>query len=93
MRFDEMLAVRQQAAKVTPPVEYPKYIHVDGKSVLVMDAKHEAELIGDLGIDVEADEGGKPASEPIENLLSNPPARRGRPPKAKPVLVHSNPKD
>lgn len=77
MRFAQAYAVGTQAKQPKPIIEYPKYVHVDGKAVLALNAEHEAELLGPIIEDDAGDENSSPLSD---NLLSAPQKRGpGRP--------------
>ena len=76
MRFDQAMSAGMRAHRAHEPIEYPKYVDVDGKAVLALNAGHEAELLGSS--EFEDDEGG-PLPLP-HNLLSTPEKRKpGRP--------------
>lgn len=99
MRFDETLHAKLHAQQVKPVIEYPKYITVDGKQVLVLTAEEEHEKLGISDLSAEESE---PDSEsesetesPAQNLLSEPQKRpRGRPVGwRKPVPLETDPKE
>lgn len=93
MRFDQALAAKMHSRRAHQHIEYPKYITVEGKSVLALDAEHEIEL---LGLSDPVDE--VPVEDPIDvanNLLSAPEKRKGgwpagKPRKLVPVPSHSD---
>jgi hypothetical protein len=75
MRFDQALAAKTQARQVRDPIEFPKFVKVDGKDVLALHAEHEAELLGPP-----APSPDEYAGEDTDNLLSVPEKRKpGRP--------------
>lgn len=81
----------QQAALPREPIEFPKYVTVDGKPELALNAEHEAELLrpererreeDELQAEIEreaaeADQSKKPSDDKPEvaNLLSAPDKR------------------
>lgn len=74
MRYDQARAAGARRAEAYVPIEYPKYVDVDGKATLALNAEHEAELLGTVSLESE----GNPALS--ENLLSAPEKRGpGRP--------------
>ena len=77
MQFAQALATGNQARQVREPIEFPKFVKVDGKDVLALNAEHEAEL---LGVPEAQDEELSGDATSIENLLSAPEKRKpGRP--------------
>ena len=77
MQFAQALAAGNQARQIRDPIEFPKFVKVDGKDVLALNAKHEAEL---LGVPAASDCEPSEAAPDVENLLSVPEKRKpGRP--------------
>lgn len=75
MRYDQARSAGAVRAAAYVPIEYPKYVDVDGKPTLALNSEHEAEL---LGISSSEESEGNPALS--QNLLSAPEKRGpGRP--------------
>ena len=94
MRFDQALAAKMHSRRAHEHIEYPKYVTVEGKAVLALDAEHEAELLG-----LSTSEEESPEEDPIDvanNLLSAPEKRKGGWPAGrprKPVSLTSDDKE
>lgn len=76
MRFDQAQAAKAYARRAYEPIEYPKWVKVDGKDVMALDADHEAELLGPEDDSPPAD-GLTAGGEQMNNLLSAPEKRKG----------------
>lgn len=75
MRFSEAQAAGLHIHRAYEPIEYPKWVTVDGKSVMALDADHEIELLGSQE-QPSADHSSE-GSEQMNNLLSAPEKRKG----------------
>jgi hypothetical protein len=82
MRFDQAMAAGALANRAHDPIQYPKYVDVEGNAVLALNAAHEVELLGVSQI-AEPVDGGSNA--PV-NLLSAP-EKRGP---GRPRLIHQD---
>lgn len=95
MRFSNYLAAKTQAAQPPQHVDYPKYIDIEGRRLLVLNAEEEAEALATLEDPEQSEEEESSPPPTAENLLSAPAKKpRGRPVGwRKPVLVTNETKD
>jgi hypothetical protein len=81
---------KQQARANREPVEFPKYIKVDGRDVLALNAEHEAELLAANGTCATGDRALAHAGESTsdsEQLVRTSPERIGVPAIDKPHVL------
>lgn len=100
MRFDQYLQQKLNNAQPPEFQEYPKYIEVDGKQRLVLNADEEAEALGipaslpeELETSESDEQSGDESAPPAANLLSAPAPQRKGWPKGKPRPKREQPSD